>query len=269
MSFLRRTPLPVPGRALAAAGLLLTLLGSRAALAQDGPRAPCGAAPAPAYAAPGAPPNLRAWSSGELSRDWVPPPCTGWSDRGFDVMVALAGSFRHDGSIEDLLNRIGAVSGLTGIRYWSTTDQAWRPLVTEAYALGSADPGSRRSDFTAAQMHKGRDLFYAQSDNRSSGRTVYRHRVLAVDANHVVVNSENVTAVRLKLLPICDAGDLQSVYFIEQRSPGVWAFYSLSRMRAGASPLSSGNERSYINRAVAYYRHVAGIPTDQEPPAAR
>jgi hypothetical protein len=28
-------------------------------------------------------------------------------------------------------------------------------------------------------------------------------------------------------------------------------------------------EASYINRAVAYYRHIAGIPTDQEPPAAR
>ena len=30
-----------------------------------------------------------------------------------------------------------------------------------------------------------------------------------------------------------------------------------------------GSDASYINRAVAFYRLVAAIPTDQEPPAAR
>jgi hypothetical protein len=33
--------------------------------------------------------------------------------------------------------------------------------------------------------------------------------------------------------------------------------------------LSTGGEAPYINRAVAFFRHIAGIPTDQEPPAAR
>jgi hypothetical protein len=36
-----------------------------------------------------------------------------------------------------------------------------------------------------------------------------------------------------------------------------------------SSLLPTGGDASYINRAVAFYRLVAGIPTDQEPPAAR
>jgi len=33
--------------------------------------------------------------------------------------------------------------------------------------------------------------------------------------------------------------------------------------------MPAAGDASYINRAVAFYRHIAGIPSDQEPPAAR
>jgi hypothetical protein len=36
-----------------------------------------------------------------------------------------------------------------------------------------------------------------------------------------------------------------------------------------SSLMPIGSDASYINRAVAFYRLVAAIPTDQEPPAAR
>lgn len=255
-------------RALALAGLVIWPLGAHAEAAEDGPRAPCGVAPVPSYANPGAAPNVRAWSSGKLTRDWVPQACTGWSSPGFAELVAVAGSFRHVGDVSDLLSRIGTISSLKGIRYWSTTEKSWRPLVTEAYALSSADPEQKRPDFTAAEMAKGRSMFFAQSDNRSTGRTVYRQRVLEGDLDRLVVDCENVTPVRMMILPLFGSGDLQSVYFLERRAPGVWNFYSLSRARAGSSLLSSGHDTSYINRAVAFYRHVAGIPTDMNPPAA-
>jgi hypothetical protein len=255
-------------RHVAVAGLVLWLLGSRAEAAEDGPRAPCGVAPVPGYAVPGAAPNLWSASSGKLSRDWVPQACTSWAAPGFDVLVAVAGSFRYDGEIDDLLTRIGAISSRKGIRYWSTTDKAWLPLVTEAYALGSPDAERKVPDFSAAEMAKGQSHFYAQSDNRSSGKTVYRQRVLEADRDRLVFESENVTAVKKLIMPLFGAGDLQAVYFLERRSPGVWNFYSLTRTRAGSSLLSTGSEASYINRAVAFYRHLAGIPTDLSPPAA-
>ena len=62
---------------------------------------------------------------------------------------------------------------------------------------------------------------------------------------------------------------LASWIVLERRSPGVWTYYSLSRTSPEANPLARGHAASYLNRAVALFRSVAGIPTDQEPPAAR
>jgi hypothetical protein len=50
--------------------------------------------------------------------------------------------------------------------------------VTEASALSAPDSDRRRADFTAAEMASGEDLFFAQSDNRSSKEVLYRLRVL-------------------------------------------------------------------------------------------
>ncbi len=36
-----------------------------------------------------------------------------------------------------------------------------------------------------------------------------------------------------------------------------------------SSLLPTGSDASYINRSVALFRHLAGIPTDQDPPVAR
>ena len=243
--------------------------GTQAAAGDDAPRLPCaGTAPLPAFAEPGAPPAVQSWS-GKAAREWVPHGCTGWTTSGFDMLVAVAGSFKHEGEIDGLLARIGAISAKTNVRYWSTTEVSWRPLVTEAFALSGPDATLKRGDFNAAQFSKGQSLYFAQGDNRSSGKTVYRDRVLVSERDRLVVASENLTPVRKMVLTLFEAGDLQAIYFLERRAPGVWSFYSLTRTRMASSLMPTGGDASYINRAVAFYRWVAAIPTDQEPPAAR
>jgi hypothetical protein len=118
-------------------------------------------------------------------------------------------------------------------------------------------------------MTEGSTLFFAQSDNRSSGEVVYRLLIRELRPNRLVIATENVTAVRKLILTLFAPGELQSTYFLERRSPGVWTYYSLSRTSPDANPLARGHAASYLNRAVALFRYVAGIPTDQEPPAAR
>jgi hypothetical protein len=257
-----------PLHAFALAITLAGLAGMPVRAADDGPRLPCAAQPQPAYAEPGQPPAVQAWR-GKMARDWVPPECTGWAASSADILVAVAGSFRHDGDIDGLLARIGAISAKSNVRYWSTTEKSWKPLVTEAFALSGPDVTQRRADFGAAQFVKGQNLHYAQSDNRSSGKTVYRERVLAVDRERLAMTSENQTPVKMMVVTLFDVGDLQTAYFLERRSPGVWNFYSLTRTRMASSLIPIGGDASYINRAVAFYRLVAAIPTDQEPPAAR
>jgi hypothetical protein len=41
------------------------------------------------------------------------------------------------------------------------------------------------------------------------------------------------------------------------------------RIGKNAKQMLAGNESSAINRAVAFYRYMVGIPTEQEPPSAR
>jgi len=186
-----------------------------------------------------------------------------------DMVLALSGSFRYDGGIEGLLARIGAISAKKGERYWSTTEKNWQMLVTDAFALSGRETSLRRADFKPAELGKGVAFHYAQSDNRSAGACVCRERLLASDGERVMIESENLMPIKKLMVTLYASGDLQKIYIIEPRAPGVWSYYSLTRTRMASSMLPTGSEASYINRSVAFGRYVAGIPTDQDPPAAR
>jgi hypothetical protein len=233
--------------------------------AQDMPHPPCGASPEPSYSDPNAPPNLQVRKGSASDAAWVPPGCTGWVEPGFRVLVALSASFRFDGDSEDLLARFGAVSALRGIRYWAASAKEWRVLITNSAALEGPSIKRRRPDFTVSEMKTGKALYFLQKDSVSSGPVVYRLRVLDLHPA-LVVEFENISPVRLFLFTLFHPGDLQFVYFLEARSLGLWGLYSLLRIGRGASSLSSGHQASYVSRMVAFYRHLAGIPTDQNPP---
>ena len=235
-------------------------------VAQAEPKPPCEGSVFPPYAELGEPPVVKVWSGGAMGENWIPPSCTGWTSQGFRVLTAIAATFRDDRN--GILERPGAISALTGIRYWSVGDRAWEPLVTMATALTGPDPGAARADFTATEITAGKDLFYAQSDNRSSGKVVYRIRVLEFGPDRLSFSIENVTFIKLWMVTLFGPGDLQSFHVLNRRSPTTWTYYGLSRTGLGANRLTGGHEHSYENRAVAFYRFLAGIPTDLEPPAA-
>jgi hypothetical protein len=201
-----------------------------------------------------------------LGSKWVPPACMGWTSHGFRVLIAVAGTFRDGGN--GFIARLASVSAQAGIRYWSVKDKAWEPLVTHSTALTGPDPDSSRADFTAGEVTAGKELFYAQTDNRSSGKVVYRLHVLEASPDRLRFEVENVSPVKFWMVTLFGPGDLQAFHAIDRQSPTTWTYYGLSRTGSGASALTGGHEQSYENRAVAFYRFLAGIPTDLEPPAA-
>ena len=272
----------LPGRAIRTVLVAALLVGAfalhaSAAVQHDLPHPPCGAtAPFPAYppdaTAGVAPANVRAWRTETGSPHWAPPPCTGWASDGFRTLVALAGRIQlaQDDAVEQVLSRLGAVSMLRGARYWSVSDGAWRPLVSDASALDGPDPQHRRSDFSAAELRTGRNFYFVQHDSRTSGDVVYRLRVRESGPDHLVVQTENVTRIRLMVVTLFQPGALQTVHFLQQLSPTSWGYYSLSRTtEEGSSSLADGHAASYVNRAAAFYRLLAGVPTDRDPPLAR
>ena len=114
--------------------LLVALLSLAVSAAEPGPAPPCGNSPRPAYPDPGAPPQTQVWSGGDLADGWAAPACLGWAASDFRTLVALAGRFQSPAGADELLARFGNVSGMVGLRYWSTTDRQWRQLITSAVA---------------------------------------------------------------------------------------------------------------------------------------
>jgi hypothetical protein len=156
---------------------------------------------------------------------------------------------------------------LQSIQYWSTTDRKWGALSNDSSALTGPDSKLRRPDFSPSELVKGAELYYWEDDTRT-GPAIYRLQVTESGSERFVISSENVTPIRRFWFTLFKPGALQSVLVIEHIAPDIFGISVLNRSGDGASVLTAGHEASYINRATALYRQLAGIKTDQEPPAA-
>jgi hypothetical protein len=238
--------------------------------AQSGPQPPCGEQPTPAYPDLDNSPTVTFWSESQFGRDWKPPACTGWTVSGYSTLITISARFRYGSGTDGLLRHIGSISELAGTRYWSTTHKQWQTLVVSSHALTGPPPSYRRQDFTSDEMQAGKVFYLEQADNLS-GTAIYRLRVREASADRVVFDIENVSVMRYFFVTLFHPGAMQSIYFLDRESDNVWRYYSMARSGRNASRLATGpgHESSSINRAVAFYRALVGIPTDQEPPAAR
>lgn len=228
---------------------------------------PCGSVPVPAYAPAGQSPNTNVWSESDVRRSgWQPADCLSWGTNHTRLAAALAGQFQFAGSFDELVARLGRISALTSVRYWSVSHKAWQELVSDAGVL-DGPAGNPRPDLGANELVPGSSFYYFEMSR--TGRTVYRLTVRARTADRIVLSTENVTPIRVGILTAFDPGSMQSVIFLDKRGPGLWGYYQAIRATEGASAFVLGSDASYVNRLAALYRYEAGIPTDQEPPAAR
>lgn len=247
--------------------LAILMLGAGVAPASvaTGPQPPCGGAEArvtPAYAELGQPPRVATWTALRMQ---LPGSCPTALNGHFELAVALAGRFESPDSVADMAARVGAMSSMRRLRYWSVTDGDWRNLFTDIFAVTQGPARRRRSDFSAAEVLGDRVLYFAQDDSRSSGESIHALKTLRPSPDTLVIETWNVTAIRLYVLRLFDAGSLRALHFLQRRGPGEWRYYGLSLVRAGGR---RGHERSFVNRAAAYYRHLAGKASDAMPPLA-
>jgi hypothetical protein len=225
-------------------------------LAQAQPRTPCDRADA-AASPPDGPPQAQVWR--DLA--WTPPPCLGWSPGPAAILVTFTARWRHDGSAEALLSRFGAVSKLTSVRYWSVTEKKWQPLFQKARGIDG--------DFPLDRLRSGRELRFEQRDNRLPVTTIQGLSVRHFDADRLHIDVRNAEAVELVFVEIAKPGDLRTAHVLSREAEGIWRYDSITRIATAPTLLGGGNDSSWINRAAALYRHIAGIPTDLEPPVRR
>ena len=101
----------------------------------------------------------------------------------------------------------------------------------------------RLGDFRSEELPPGIPFYSAERDGRSA------------------------SPMRTSLVTLFRPGELQTTYFLDWLGQDDWGYFGLWGVTTGL--LTGGHPASVINRAVALCRHFAGIPTDQEPPAAR
>jgi hypothetical protein len=166
------------------------------------------------------------------------------------------------------VQRLARISSLKGVRYWSKSKKQWQTFIEDASALSAPERGARRSDFSPQEIRGGARVHFLQRDN-TAGDVIYRMQIHEASADRLVVGMDNAGTVKKFLMTILHPNDAQMLYFFDRESDDVWQLYSITRISDRASSLASGKPASSINRAMAVYRHLAGIPTDQNPPAAK
>jgi hypothetical protein len=199
----------------------------------------------------------------------VPPvgaSCFGKSDSA--VWITVASLVRTSDSQATFIERFGSISALLTVRYWSTTDQQWRPMVSSASAIVSASSRLPRADYSLAELLTGEDRYYSMTDTRSGRAVAYRLRLWQNQPTEFVVEITNVDPIKQWGITLYGPGGLHTLYLLKKQSPDSWAYYSITRVLPN-SFLAEGHDKSYINRAVALYRYVVGLQTDTEPPSAR
>src|SRR5437588_7420856 len=169
--------------------------------ADSGPQPPCAGPPFPPVPDVDAAPVVKVWERA----DWTPAACTGWTASAGATVVATAARFRYNGEAPGLRRRIGAISALAGMLYWSTTNQRWQPLIVDAYALSGPSDDQRRQDFSPDEIVEGRILYVHQEDNLV-GKAIYRIRIVTATAARLVFATENSSTIRYMSIPVFPPG---------------------------------------------------------------
>ncbi len=250
--------------------LIALLAVAPAAFAQTTPEAlpvpPCAGEPSPAYPAPGPMPEVRVWRDAELNGMRFPA-CVGFGSLEPNSLIATAGRFESAGGVAAVAERLARISALTAIRYYSVRDSRWKQLFVDAYALGAApSPGTdeaRRTDFNADDIETGRILRFSQEENAILSPVTYRLTVIERTQDRLIYTIVNESAAKALFFRAGEPGDFRQYYEIEREAENLWRYYSLAAARIRTGPFSLPSQ-SFINRAIAYYRHIAGYSTEQE-----
>lgn len=194
------------------------------------------------------------------------PSCIG--DHDTTLLVTAAAHIALPEGVPGLLSRLAAISHYRDMIYWSTTRQVWRPLVTEAKAIGSDDK-ERDGDFTLDELKSSEGVRFRQEENTPAGSVIYRMRIDESVPNRLAVNLINEKPAYFLMIPLFDSGAYRIHYEIRRKQDEDWDYSAEIRLLGGISlPFEGNRGPSYANRAEAAFRFMLGLSKDAAPPIA-
>lgn len=227
------------------------------------PVPPCAGQPTPDFPALGEA-DVRVWFHDDIA-GWLPHACAAMGRIDANAVIAAAARFTNTMDTDAIAARVARVSNYRLMRYYSKHRDRWRPMVKDAFAITEhrsafADPGKyRRDDFDGADLAAGRVLRYWVKDNSLLGGVVYRLTVRERTADRLVFDIENETAMNIVMIDLVPAGEFRQLHVFEREPNGVsgdtWRYYALAM---GRVKWFRPSVASFANRALAYFRHMAG-----------
>jgi hypothetical protein len=221
------------------------------------PVLPCAGAPSPAYPVVGDTPNVRVWREADL-KGWKTPECAGFKKIEPNTLMATAGRFKSD-NVDTIAARLAAISTLTSVRYHASRDESWKNLYSGAHAVADDTGDTRRADFSAADITTDRTLRYWQEENSLLSGITYRLKIVERTDDRLVYTIVNESPAKALLMTVSDPGEFRQYYALEREDGDTWRYYSMVEARIGGPAPAS---RSFQSRAIAYYRHLTGYPTE-------
>jgi hypothetical protein len=257
-----------PWRPTVACLILLGLAtGGAAAADRPAPVPPCADGARVPSTRAGTDPVVTVWHEPALPENWQLASCSGLAPAPDAVLIEISGRFRHDGDALSLLARLGAVSTHTEIVYWDVGSSQWHQLLPEAAALAGPDLQARRADFTLDEMQPGARLNMLYDDDEEPGPVVFETEIREAGPDGFVTLMRNVTPMTLMGFSIAEPGGISSMLSIKRVAPGEFDYYGLTAVALASMAAALTSDSDHVNRAVASYRFLAGIPGDRDPPA--
>ena len=147
--------------------------------------------------------------------------------------------------------------------------QEWRDLFTVAHALSSAERGTKCSDFAPRDLMPGPLRYFRLREHGPVGATIFRMRIFERTSDRLIVDIWTARAVDPPLHLKIYAGGYRYLFLIDREDAGIWRYYAVTGLRGAGGAVATWFRNSYVNRAVAMFRYMTGIPIEQELPAAR
>ena len=234
-----------------------------ASLVAGAERLMCGNAPPPAYPAPDKPALVQSWLRGG-HQDGALPDCSGLRTHDFELLVRVTARFASPLDAAAMVGRLGAVSSLKGMDYWSYSEKKRQLLIRESFAVDLPGSMKPRADFGVAELRSGAVLFFAQSDNRAATLVPYSLQLLSAGHERLVLRVENIGDLRYMGLKVVAAHEMQWVMALEPLATGHWGYRSL--LGIGRLGLGGAEQHRLSNlaRSVALFDHLARCQTDIE-----
>lgn len=223
----------------------------------------CGKGAPPPFPPADKPPLVQCWVDGG-TQDGPQPDCSPLRLQDHVLLVRLTASYVAPGGIDDQLARVGAVSTLKGMPYWSFTDRQRQPLIREAYAIDAPATARPRPDFTVAELRRGQDLFFVHSDNRSSALVPFVMRVTQQAPDSFALRVENIGDVKFMGFTVLAPREIQwgvSVEHLGGNRFGYRALLGVRKLRMGSA---DKHRQSNLARVVAMFDLLSGRVTEVE-----